>query len=211
MATQTAIKKMTSMSTMPDDWYNPVFTWYHIDVVLQQIGLSLKQLKPLNFMSLHVKAHANKKKPFKDLTRPEQVNVYCDIAATTELREQMAAAHKRPKFKLPPNMNTYLQHQGNFATSHEQSLLLWTRAEVLDIQDYYAKKYEWTRSTKRTINWHAFGMARKGLPYLDHFIPKKLCAGWLPTYHHLNKTEGLPDQCLLCKQSKTTDHIFVCK
>jgi hypothetical protein len=60
------------------------------------------------------------------------------------------------------------------------------------------------------INWHAFATARKALPYLDHFLPK-LCAGWLPTYHHLNKTEGLPDQCPLCKQSETTDHLFVCK
>ena len=121
----------------------------------------------------------------------------------------MTATHRRPKFEPLPNMNTYLQHEGNFVTSHEQSLLLWTRAEA-DIQDYYAKKYEWTRSTKRTVDWNAFAKARKGLPHLDHFIPK-LCAGWLPTYYHLNKTEGLPDQCPLCHQSETTDHLFVCK
>jgi hypothetical protein len=105
-------------------------------------------------------------------------------------------------------MKTYLQHKGNFVTSHEQSLLLWTRAEE-DIQDYYAKKYEWSRTTKRTIDWNAFKTARKALPHLDHFIPK-LCAGWLATYHQLNKTEGLPDECPLCKEKETTDHLFVC-
>ena len=186
------IKKMTNMSAMPEDWYNPVFTWHHIDV-LQQIDLSLKELQPLKFLPLHVKAHADKKKPFKDLTRPEQVNVYCDRAATTELREQMTATQKRPTFEPLPNMNTYLQHQGNFVTSHEHSLLLWKRAEE-DIQDYYTKKYNWSRTTQSAIDWHGFSTARKGLQHLDHFIPK-LCAGWLPTYYHLNKTEGLPDKC----------------
>jgi hypothetical protein len=71
------INKMTSMNHMKNDWYSPVFTWHHIDV-LQQIDDSLKQLKPLNFMPLHVKAHADKKKALKELTRQEQVNVYCD-------------------------------------------------------------------------------------------------------------------------------------
>ena len=202
------IKKMKSMRAMFNDWYNPIFTWHHIDV-LQQIDLSLKELRPLKFKPLHVKAHADKKKPFRELTRPEQVNVYCDRAATTELREQMTATNQRPQFEPLPNINTYLQHQGNFVTSHEQSLLLWTRAEQ-DIKEYYAKKYDWSRTTKTMINWHAFGKARQGLPHLDHFIPK-LCAGWLPTYYQLNKTEGLPDKCPLCEQSETTDHLFVCK
>jgi hypothetical protein len=58
---------------------------------------------------------------------------------------------------------------------------------------------------KAEIDWHAFSKARKGVQYLDHFIPK-LCAGWLPTYYHLNKTEGLPDECPLCKQSEATDN-----
>ena len=160
-------------------------------------------------MPLHVKAHAGKKKPLKDMTRPEQVNIYFDRAASTELREQMTATHKRPEFEALPNMNMYLQHNGKFVTSHEQSILLWTRAEE-DIQDYYAKKYNWTRTTQTTLDWQTFGTARKGLPHLDHFITK-LCTGWLPTYYHLNKMEGLKDECPLCKQSETTDHLFVCK
>jgi hypothetical protein len=86
------------------------------------------------------------------LIRPEQVNVYCDRAATTaELRDQMTATNQRPKFEPLPNMNSYLQHKGNFVTSHEQTLLLWTGAEQ-DIKDYYTKKYNWSRTTKSTID-----------------------------------------------------------
>ena len=48
------IKKMTGMSYMHDDWYNPVFTWHHIDV-LQQLNQTIEQLKPLHFLPLHVK------------------------------------------------------------------------------------------------------------------------------------------------------------
>ena len=51
-------------------------------------------------------------------------------------------------------------------------------------------------------------MAQNGTP-MEQFLPK-LCCSWLPTNYHLKKREGIPDECPLCQQSETNEHLFVC-
>ena len=159
------------------------------------------------YIPQHVKAHEDKKKKWHELTRTEQVNVYCDREATASLRQQMAEPHKRQPFLPLPGMSAYLQHKQQFITGQEQKILLWATAEE-EITDYYSKKYTWSRNTAKHINWAAFETAQNGTP-LDQFLPK-LCCSWLPTNYHLNKREGIPDKCPLCQQSETNEHLFVC-
>jgi hypothetical protein len=155
-----------------------------------------------------VKAHADKKKTWHKLTRAEQVNVYCDTEATSALRQQIKQPSKRPKFHPLPGMTTYLKHGDKFVTGHEKRTLLWSSATE-DLLSYYAKKYEWSRTIKKRIDWAAFESAEKGSKHLEHFLPK-LCCSWLPTTFHLNKREGITDECLHCQQSETNEHLFTC-
>jgi hypothetical protein len=200
------IKTLAKIAHFAKNWYSSVYTWNHIDI-LREINTTIQDLQPLVYIPQHVKAHEDKKKQWHELTRPEQVNVYCDREATSALRQQMSEPHKRQSFLPLPGMSTYLQHNKQFVTGHEQKILLWATAEE-EITDYYAKKYNWSRTTAKTIDWAAFETAQNGTK-LDHFIPK-LCCSWLPTHYHLNKREGTPDECPLCQQSETTEHLFTC-
>ena len=200
------IKTLAKIARFANDWYSTVYTWSHIDI-LREINNTLQELHPLVYIPQHVKAHADKKKKWHELSREEQVNVYCDREATSALRQQMAEPHKRHAFLPLPGMSTYLKHNDKFVTGHEQKILLWATAEN-EITDYYSKKYEWSRTTAKTIDWAAFEAAQNGTPW-EQFLPK-LCCSWLPTNYHLNKREGIPDECPLCQQSETTDPLFAC-
>ena len=200
------IKTLAKIARFANDWYSTVYTWSHIDI-LRKINTTMQELHPLVYIPQHVKAHEDKKTPWHELSREQQVNVYCDREATSALRQQMAEPHKKSNFQPLPGMSTYLQHNKKFVTGHEQKILLWATAKE-EITAYYSKKYDWSRTTAKAIDWAAFEAAQHGAQ-LDHFLPK-LCCSWLPTNSHLHKREGTPDECPLCQQSEMTDHLLLC-
>lgn len=196
---------LAQLETFENDWYPSVYRWNNIDVIIE-IVKTLQLLRPLKLKRIFVKGHADKKKRWFEMTRPEQINVLCDTEANIGLTQQQFWT-KDTSFRPLPSTYCYLQHNQRFMTSQEQDILRTARAAT-DLKDYYAKRHGWTKPTKASVDWDSTELALK---LLDHdSFAVKLRSSWLPTQSKLKRREGISDKCVQCGNRETNDHIWVC-
>lgn len=206
---QSLIDILTSTSSFHHHWYSMVFQWHHVDV-LHQLVFTMKSLTPLQFTPEYVPGHQDDKKSWNELTRPEQVNVMADRAASYCLSQQILCPRlEQPAFEPIPSVRCYLRVDHHFVTSHEKKILLWRISEK-NALSHYKEKYHWSRHSVQAIDWDTFGKTVARLPHLKWFIPK-WSASWLPTFSILNLREGVPAECLLCNKEETNDHLWSCQ
>jgi hypothetical protein len=101
----------------------------------------------------------------------------------------------------------YLQHNGQFITSKEWSILKWARPKI-ELSKYYMKRYKWSQSTFSSIAWKASGQGANNKNYPD-FFPQLSCS-WLSSNDTMDKCEGISPVCPRCEKVETNDHTFLC-
>ncbi len=202
---ESMMKSTAKLESFGDKWFSAVFTWHHIDA-LQQLHYAALDLQPLALQRSHVKGHSDRKKKWESMSRQEQINVLCDEYATEALIKQHSDGP--PQFAPLPNTTCYLRKEGQFVTSHEDKILLWTAA-ARDLKRFYAKKHKWSEETAAQVNYNALESAISSLGQFQGFIPKHLCK-WLPTFDHLERREGLNPKCPHCPEIESNDHMLSC-
>jgi hypothetical protein len=109
-----------------------------------------------------------------------------------------------------PACPAYLIQNNQLITSNERQLLS-TAISRKALLDYLQRRHKWTPHTMQKVNLEAFQAARKRCqPHMARFVAR-FVHGHLPTRYRCCIMGSAPtDQCPLCNQLETQDHLFLC-
>jgi hypothetical protein len=174
--------------------------------IVQQIVHEAKSITHLQRM--YAKGHQDKKKKYSELTQPERYNVDADASATKmrfEMTEPAATIIPFPQH----GVNVYIQDQLISSSLDTRLMEMFT---VEDYWRYYEKKYDWTKATRKLIDWDMYHTTLHQQTTLHHQQLMKYANGWLPTGHSLHRQDEHEDhRCPHCRTVQEKDpHLLRC-
>ena len=146
-------------------------------------------------------------------TLPVRLNVACDRLATettaTILRQ--GETPLLPPVIEPPyaGSKALLRIGKKWITTASESHIRHARWES-STREYCYKKYSWTRSTFKKVDWTTIGSTRRKMTPTQQMQTSKLMHGWLPVMHMRAHVSGSA-QCPGCPcEDETIEHILQC-
>ena len=123
--------------------------------------------------------------------------------------EPSQSRHRRERTRV-------LQHElirssrTTIKSQNERDELTWTRNKE-DMTEYLLDRFGWTEQDMNNICWEALRRARKSCDSNRRRFTTKLLAGWLPVCARLSKYGKVSDECCLCQECETQEHLYRCK
>jgi hypothetical protein len=154
----------------------------------------------------HVKGHQDDHSNVEDLDLPTLMNIEADKLATIALK----GGKSRPIVPFDPSTGVMLTLGGIVITRQIESTIEQYE-HTAPLQKYYIKRFNWSATILKTIDWDGFSMAYTKFPRTRTFFSK---FGWkkLPTGKRLHPTSSSYDhRCPSCdKDFECDSHVFCC-
>jgi len=133
-----------------------------------------------------------------------------------EIHQRMDAIAKTTRTSSPhlphipmPMERIHLIDNDGEITGNEKTILE-TNWPSYSLENYYMNRWQITHTELQENDWSTYEkLYKKSSPQLQKFMVK-LLTGWLPVYHHVNKTTMEQTMCPWCKNDETIPHMFQC-
>ena len=157
----------------------------------------------------HVKGHQDDQYAYADLPFEVQLNIDCDEAAKTCVRN-MIAPTTRPD---PINGAGAMLYLGNNMVTTEMEEQIQYHAHEEALRTYVLNKFEWTDNEYDSINWRAIGIAKERLKLNRSIRISKMMHNWL----NVGRQKQMIDEALndgLCPccglEVEDQEHLYTC-
>ena len=155
----------------------------------------------------HVKGHQDRHARWETLDLPSQMNIEADALATRAL----ASGSPRATIPFDPATGAMLTLSGRTITRHIEATL-HRHAHTAPILAYYGTRFQWSKTTIKTIDWEMYSSAYKPFTRSRTFFAKN---GWkqLPVGRRLHRWSPSYDhRCPSCAQDdESDDHVYQCQ
>ena len=154
-----------------------------------------------------VESHQDDYDSDHELTLGAKLNIVADELATEGLNSLL------PKLIVPMDPDSCVQiHMNGVTVTRDLKRYVRYSIGVKNIAKYYFKRFEWSKSIGRNIEWNVFSAAFKNRLKKNFTFSHKFHMKKLPTGERMQKRGGHEDErCCSCGAPlETDDHLFQC-
>ena len=180
---------------------------HHRDVVSSLIAIRKMINIPMQYVK--IQGHADKKKPFHELTRMEQLNVWCDKLAKFA-RENMTPIQSADAYFYNEGLTLWRNTQKYYSniSQHLSQAYFTSRA-----MEYFSEKYSFSKTQFEQFDWDALQYSMDLLqPSKRQWISKYVSRSLPIGRNMVRRTQWTHSYCPRCKDfEETHSHIIQCQ